>query len=86
MLNLVECVILYAFLASNEMSELKEYGFLFVIVDKLFWVLCAYAVCYLAIPLFRYAIISIWNRNIEERNSKRKEKAVELMKVFLFLL
>jgi len=47
-------------------------------VQSIYWLLLAYGIGFLAVPLIRYFWIQSKNRQIEARNQQRQEEAIAL--------
>lgn len=75
-LNLVGAAILGNLLGDGAIAA--QLGGLVAFVQSIFWLLIAYGVGFLAIPLARYFWIQWRNRQIEARNQQRQDYAVAL--------
>jgi hypothetical protein len=74
--NFVGALALGSLLADG--TAAAELGGLVAFVQSIYWVLLAYGVAFLAVPLIRYFWIQWRNRAIASRNEQRQERAVLL--------
>jgi hypothetical protein len=77
--NLVGALVLARLLGDGTIAA--ELGGLVAFVSGIYWILLAYGIAFLAIPLARYFWIQWRNRSIEARNQKRQERAAALNQV-----
>ncbi len=76
-LNLIGALVLWSLLASG--SAAAQLGGLVAFVQSIFWLLLAYGIGFLAIPLLRYYWILWRNAKIETRNQQRQQSAEVLL-------
>jgi flagellar basal body-associated protein FliL len=74
--NLIGALVLARLLGDGAIAA--ELGGLVAFVSGIYWILLAYGIAFLAIPLVRYFWIQWRNRAIEARNQQRQERAVVL--------
>lgn len=78
-LNLVGALMLGSLLQDEEIAEVvKEVGSLVAFVASIYWLLLAYGVAFLIIPLVRYFWIQWRNRKILANNQQRQQRAIAL--------
>ena len=75
-LNLVGALVLGSLLRDGIVAA--QIGGLVAFVQSIYWLLLAYGVGFLAIPLIRYFWTQLKNSQVEARNQKRQEQAVIL--------
>ena len=75
-LNLVGALVLGSLLRDGIIAA--QIGGLVAFVQSIYWLLLAYGVGFLAIPLIRYFWTQLKNSQVEARNQKRQEQAVIL--------
>jgi hypothetical protein len=73
-LNLVGALVL-----GNLLQQGLELGGLVAFVGSIYWLLLAYGIGFLTIPLIRYFWIQWRNQQVEARNEARQERAVALI-------
>ncbi len=76
-LNLIGALVLWSLLSGG--SAAAQLGGLVAFVQSIFWVLLAYGIGFLAIPLLRYYWILWRNAKIEARNQHRQQSAEVLL-------
>jgi hypothetical protein len=74
-LNFVGALVLGSLLRGGIAAKL---GGLVAFVNSIYWILLAYGIGFLAIPLIRYFWIQWKNSQVEAQNQKRQEQAVRL--------
>lgn len=74
-LNVVGALVLGSLLKGGIAVQL---GGLITFVNSIYWILLAYGVGFLAIPLIRYFWIQLKNQQIEARNYQRNQQAIVL--------
>lgn len=75
-LNLVGALVLGSLLKEGIVAA--QLGGLVAFVQSIYWLLLAYGIGFLAIPLIRYFWIQLKNSQVEAHNQKRQEQAVIL--------
>jgi hypothetical protein len=70
--NFILALVLGSFL--KDPSIVEQFGGFIAFVNSIYWLLLGYAIAFLGVPLIRYFVIQWKNRNLEERNSKRRER------------
>ncbi len=75
-MNLIGAVVLGFLLHGGQIAA--ELGGLVVFVQSIYWLLLAYGIGFLTIPLIRYFWIKWKNSKIEAKNQKRQNQAVAL--------
>jgi len=73
--NLVGAMVLGSLLRGSIAAQLG--GFV-AFVNSIYWILLAYGIGFLAIPLIRYFWIQLKNQQIEARNQTRQQQAIDL--------
>jgi hypothetical protein len=73
--NVVGALVLGSLLKGGIAAQL---GGLVAFVNSIYWILLAYGIGFLAIPLIRYFWIQLKNQRVETRNQKRQEQAIAL--------
>ncbi|PSB11166.1 hypothetical protein C7B76_23560, partial [filamentous cyanobacterium CCP2] len=73
-LNLVGALVL-----GNLLQHSAELGGLVAFVGSIYWLLLAYGIGFLTVPLIRYFWVQWRNRQVEVRNESRQERAVALI-------
>jgi hypothetical protein len=73
-LNLVGALVL-----GNLLQHSAELGGLVAFVGSIYWLLLAYGIGFLTVPLIRYFWVQWRNRQVEARNESRQERAVALI-------
>ena len=73
--NLVGAMVLGSLLRGGIAAQLG--GFV-AFVNSIYWILLAYGIGFLAIPLIRYFWIQLKNQQIEARNQTRQQQAIDL--------
>jgi hypothetical protein len=73
-LNIVGALVL-----GNLLQHSVELGGLVAFVGSIYWLLLAYGIGFLAIPLIRYFWVQWRNKRVEARNETRQERAVALI-------
>jgi hypothetical protein len=68
-----------ALVLGNLLQYSAELGGLVAFVSSIYWLLLAYGIGFLAIPLIRYFWIQWRNKRVESRNEARQERAVALL-------
>jgi hypothetical protein len=76
-LNLIGAMVLWSLLAGG--SAAAQLGGLVAFVQSIFWLLLAYGIGFLAIPLLRYYWILWRNGQIETRNQRHQQSAEVLL-------
>ena len=74
--NLVGALMLGSLLRGGVVAA--KLGGLVAFVQSIYWLLLAYGIGFLAIPLIRYFWIQLKNSRVEARNQKRQQQAVAL--------
>jgi hypothetical protein len=74
--NLIGALVLGSLLRGGQIAA--QLGGLVAFVESIYWVLLAYGIGFLAIPLIRYFWVQWRNSKIEARNQKRQEQAIAL--------
>ena len=74
--NLVGALMLGSLLRGGIVAA--KLGGLVAFVQSIYWLLLAYGISFLAIPLIRYFWIQLKNSRVEARNQKRQQQAVAL--------
>jgi hypothetical protein len=74
-LNIVGALVLGSLLKGGVAAQL---GGLVAFVNSIYWILLAYGIGFLAIPLIRYFWIQLKNQRIEARNYTRQQQAIVL--------
>jgi hypothetical protein len=74
-LNIVGALVLGSLLKGGVAAQL---GGLVAFVNSIYWILLAYGIGFLAIPLIRYFWIQLKNQQIELRNYQRQQQAIVL--------
>ncbi len=73
--NVVGALVLGSLLRGGIAAQLG--GFV-AFVNSIYWILLAYGIGFLTIPLIRYFWIQLKNKQVEARNQKRQEQAIAL--------
>ncbi len=73
--NVVGALVLGSLLRGGIAAQLG--GFV-AFVNSIYWILLAYGIGFLAIPLIRYFWVQMKNKQVEARNQKRQEQAIAL--------
>lgn len=73
--NIVGALVLGSLLKGGVAAQL---GGLVAFVNSIYWILLAYGIGFLAIPLIRYFWIQLKNQQIEARNYQRQQQAIVL--------
>ena len=74
--NCVGALMLGSLLSGGQIAA--QMGGLVAFVQSIYWLLLAYGIGFLAIPLIRYFWIQLKNKSVEARNQKRQEQAIAL--------
>jgi len=74
-MNVVGALVLGSLLKGGIAAQL---GGLVAFVQSIYWLLLAYGIGFLAIPLIRYFWIQFKNSRVEARNQKRQNQAIAL--------
>ncbi|MBE9080308.1 hypothetical protein IQ241_23975 [Romeria aff. gracilis LEGE 07310] len=74
--NLIGAIVLGSLLQDQVL--VAELGGLVAFVNSIYWLLLAYGVAFLAVPLVRYFWVQRQNRRIESRNQQRQDRAAAL--------
>ncbi len=77
--NLIGALMLQAMLGDGAIAQ--ELGGLVAFVESIFWLLLAYGIGFLGVPLIRYYWIQYQNKRIERRNRKRQAFALRLKRL-----
>jgi hypothetical protein len=76
--NVIGGGILGVLLQKPEVQEIvAELGGLVGFVDSIYWLLIAYGIAFLTLPLVRYFWIQRRNQKVQRRNAERQERALE---------
>jgi hypothetical protein len=74
--NCVGALMLGSLLSGGQIAA--QLGGFVAFVQSIYWLLLAYGIGFLAIPLIRYFWIQLKNKSVEARNQKRQEQAIAL--------
>ena len=75
-LNFILALVLGSLL--KDPSVVAQFGGFIALVNSIYWILLAYAIAFLGVPLIRYFWIQWKNTKIEARNSQRRDRTQAL--------